>query len=108
MVDLDDRLSIQTELPGVKRDDIELRLEGRDLVIYGGRHEKDEVKDDDRSRTELTLGSILRRIPMPFCVTADDIQTNFGDSVLRVEVRKTAGPVHERGDKWKTRARCGS
>lgn len=94
--EFDDRLIIKTHLPGVERDDIDLRLEGRDLVIYGARHDEDEVKDDDRPRME--PGSILRRIPMPFCVTADDIQANFGDSVLRVEVRKTAG-THPKGEK---------
>lgn len=90
-VDLDHRLSIRTELPGVERDDIELRLEGRDLVIYCGRHDKDEVTDEDRSRTSLTLGPILRRIPMPYCVAAGDVQANFNEGVLRVELRRPAG-----------------
>jgi len=91
VVDLDDRLSIKTDLPGVERDEIELRLEGRDLLIYGGRHDKDEAKEEDRSRTELTSGSILRRIPMPFCVAVGDVRASFNEGVLRVDVRRPAG-----------------
>ena len=90
MIDLDDRLIITTELPDVMRDDIDLRLEDRDLVISGARHDEDEVKDDDPSRKNPVLGSFLRRIPMPFVVTTSDVHANFDDSVLRVEVRKPA------------------
>jgi HSP20 family protein len=102
MFDFGDRLIIKTELSGVERDDIDLRLEGRDLVIYGVRHDEDEVKGDDRSRMEPALGSILHRIPMPFCVAPGDVQASFNDSVLRVEVRKRAG-TQPKGDKINVR-----
>jgi HSP20 family molecular chaperone IbpA len=77
MFDLDDRLIMTTELPGVERGDIDLRLEDRDLVVYEVRHAVDEVTEE----------SILRRIPMPFCVTAGDVQATFNHGALRVEVR---------------------
>ena len=85
MFDFDDRLVIKTELPGIERDDIDLRLEGRDLVLYEARHD----------RMEAAPGSILRRIPLPFCMTGGDIQATFDNNVLRVDVRRPGGrPPH--------------
>jgi HSP20 family protein len=90
MIDLADRLIIKTELPDVKLDDIDLRVEDRDLVISGARRGGDQVQDDDRSRMKPASGSFLRRIPMPFDVAVDDVHAKFDNSLLRVEIRKPA------------------
>jgi HSP20 family protein len=85
LFDFDDRLVIKTEIPDVELEDIDLRLEGRDLVVYAARHD----------RTEPAPGTILRRIPLPFCMAAGDVQATFDNNVLRVEVRRPGGrPPH--------------
>jgi HSP20 family protein len=85
MFDFDDKMIIKTALADVERDDIDLRLEDRDLVIYRARHHAGDAG------AERPLGAMLRRIPMPFLVPARDIRATFDNGVLRMEVRRPAG-----------------
>jgi HSP20 family protein len=83
-------LVIKTDLPGMKREDIELRLEDGDLVICGERNEKEEVNEDDYYRMERSFGSFCRRIPLPAGVKADDVHAKFDEGVLEVEIPRPA------------------
>jgi HSP20 family protein len=84
---------IKTDLPGMSRDQIELRLEDGDLVICGERHDKEEVKEDDYYRMERSSGAFCRRIELPPGVNADDIRAKFEDGVLEIEMAKPVQPA---------------
>src|SRR5699024_3442816 len=76
----DNNLIVNAELPGVKRDDLNVTLDQGDLVIQGER--KSEHEDNDNQnyyRMERTYGSFYRRIPMPDGVKEDNISASFDD-----------------------------
>jgi HSP20 family protein len=86
-----DRWIVQADLPGVKRDEIDLRLEDGDLILSGERKAREEVREQDCYRMERTFGSFSRRVRMPFDIELADIQAKLEDSVLTVEIRRPPG-----------------
>jgi HSP20 family protein len=81
-------LVIKTDLPGMKREDIEVRLEDGDLVICGERNETDEVDENDYYRMERSFGTFCRRIALPAGVQAGDVHATFNEGVLEIEIPK--------------------
>jgi HSP20 family protein len=81
---------VKAELPGIKKEDIEVTLDGGDLVIRGERKTEQEVKEEDFYRMERTYGTFYRRLPLPAGTKADQIKTTFTDGVLEVRIPKPA------------------
>jgi HSP20 family protein len=83
----DDAYLVEVELPGVRRDDIAIELQGGELVISGQFTEKEKV-GLLRSRTRRT-GSFEYRATVPGEVDADKVTAQLGDGVLTVTVPKS-------------------
>ena len=82
----DGNLMVKAELPGVKKEDIEITLDQGDLVIRGERRAEHEVKEEQYYRMERSYGSFYRRIPLPSGVKADQITATYNDGVLEVRI----------------------
>lgn len=82
------RLIVKTDLPGMKKDQIEVSFMDGDLLIQGERKEEKEVKEENCYRMERAYGSFYRRIPLPFETDAKKIQARFDDGVLEIEIPK--------------------
>jgi HSP20 family protein len=83
-------LVVKAELPGVKKDDMAVTLEGGDLVIKGERKEESEIKEDQYYRMERFTGSFYRRLPLPEGTQPEQISAEYKDGVLEVRVPKPA------------------
>jgi HSP20 family protein len=81
-------LVVKAEVPGVKKDDIDLEVVEGDLVLRAERKEEREVKDEHWYRMERSYGSLYRRLPLPEGVQADQIKANLADGVLEVTIPK--------------------
>ncbi|MDB5077359.1 MAG: Heat shock protein Hsp20 [Chloroflexi bacterium] len=81
-------LVVKAELPGVKKEDIDIALEEGNLVIRGQRSSEREVRTEQYYRSERSFGSFYRRIPVPEGVQPDQIKANFNDGVLEVRLPK--------------------
>lgn len=79
-------LVVKAELPGVKREDVEVTLEEGDLVLKGERKEEKEVKEEHYYRMERSFGSFYRRVPLTGEVKPDAVHASFKDGVLEVRV----------------------
>lgn len=86
----DGSLVVKAELPGVKKEDIDVKLEHGDLVIRGARREEREVKEEEYYRLERSRGSFYRRIPLPFDVQSEQITADFTNGLLEVRVPRPA------------------
>lgn len=82
----DGSLVLKADLPGLKREDIEVKLENGDLVVSGERKEEKEVKEEDLYRCERSFGSFYRRIPLDFAVDPKQVVARFADGVLEVKL----------------------
>jgi HSP20 family protein len=86
----DNAIVIKAELPGLKKEDVQVEIEGEDLVIRGESKAESEAKDEDYYRSERSFGSFYRRMPLPAGVTPEQIQANLKDGVLEVRVPRPA------------------
>lgn len=81
---------IKAELPGVKKEDIDISVENGSLIIRGERKSEEKVEETDFYRMERSHGTFYRRLPMPKGVTAEQIKAEYKDGVLKVTVPKPA------------------
>ncbi len=80
--------TINVELPGVKKDDVKVSVEGGVLSITGERKSEKEEKDKKYHRLERTSGSFTRSFAVPEGASSDKISAEFKDGVLSVRLPK--------------------
>ena len=56
---------LKAELPGLTKDDIELRIENNTLTLKGERKLSNEIKEDQYHRVERSYGSFSRSFSLP-------------------------------------------
>lgn len=84
--DQDDAYVVRLELPGVKRDDIEVELDGRRLTVRAERKQT-ERKGLLRRSTRRT-GSFFFETLLPAEVHADDVEATLDAGVLTLRLPK--------------------
>lgn len=84
-----DSVVVKAELPGMKKEDIEVNLAEETLTIKGEKKEDTEVKEDDYYRRERSYGSFSRSVGLPCEVKGDAIKASFKDGVLEIRMPKT-------------------
>ena len=80
---------ITAEVPGLTRDDIEIRIHDGRLQISGERRERD-VPYEQYHRVERGHGAFSRTFDLPLPVDGDRITADLRDGVLMVLCPKTA------------------
>lgn len=81
---------IDAELPGVKKEDVELNVENRVLTLRGERREKKEEKDKKFHRVESTYGSFMRSFTLPDDADGNKVAADYKDGLLSVRIPRTA------------------
>lgn len=85
----DDKYLIKADLPGVEKDDIEVKLENGVLSIRGEKKtEKETGKGTKRHRTERFYGTFARSFTLPDAVRADAVNAAYKDGVLSLTIPK--------------------
>ena len=85
---------LKAELPGIGRDDIDLRVENSTLTLRGERKQERDVNDDQYHRIERSYGAFARSFSLPDTIDTDKLQAEFKDGILTVTmpVREEAKP----------------
>jgi HSP20 family protein len=86
----DNAVIVKAELPGLKKEDVQVELDDGTLVIRGESKAESEVKDENYYRIERSFGSFYRRMALPFEVKPEQIQATMKDGVLEVRIPKPA------------------
>ncbi len=83
-----ENLVLEAELPGMKREDVEVSIENNILTLRGER--KFEKKDDGDQfhRVERSYGAFTRSFTLPQTVKAEGATADFTNGMLRVELPK--------------------
>ena len=81
------KLVVRVDLPGVRREDIDVSVEDDALVISGRREEDREAKEEDYYRFERPMGRFHRTISIPRGVRPEEIEARYREGVLEVEER---------------------
>lgn len=75
------------DLPGVRREDLQLGVEGRTLVVTGARTSSAAGESGYRlTSTEHPVGPFVRRVPLGPAQRADDISARMHDGVLEIRI----------------------
>jgi HSP20 family protein len=86
-----DELLLTAELPGMKKEDVEIFLENNVLTLRG--EKKEERTEDDKDRKvhlwERTYGNFTRTFNLPREIEAEKIRAEFMDGVLKLHLPKT-------------------
>jgi HSP20 family protein len=92
VIETDKEIVLKAELPGVKKEDVSVEIEGDTLTIKGERKEEKEEKGKKIHRVERFYGSFMRSFTLPENVDAKAIAAEMKDGVLEVHLPKTAAP----------------
>lgn len=80
----DNVFHLQTELPGVGKDDLDISIEENLLTIKGERKESTEKEERDYLLKESRYGSFVRRVTLPDGVNTDKVHAVCEDGVLEI------------------------
>jgi len=89
-----DTYDIEIDLPGVKKEDIELKVQDDYLIVNAVRKFKNELKEDDYYLCESNFGLISRSFALGDNIDRDNIQAKFENGRLyltfdKIESKKT-------------------
>jgi len=84
----ENELVLKAELPGIKEDDIEIKLEDNTLTIKGDRKFEKETKEENYHRIERSYGSFLRSFTLPAYIEQEKIEAEHENGVLKISMPK--------------------
>ena len=80
---------VTAEMPGVKKEDIMIGVDGREVTIEAeSRGGFDDKKNVDMIRTERYEGRIKRSFVLPHEVDADHAEAAYADGILKLKLPK--------------------
>lgn len=84
-----DNFVVKAELPGMKKEEIEVSFHDGSLSLSGERQSETKEQDAEVYRAERYFGRFQRTVTLPAAVAADKIKAAYKDGVLTVTLPKT-------------------
>jgi HSP20 family protein len=88
MIDEKDKIMVSMDMPGMKKDDIEISLQNDMLMVKGEKKEEREINEKDMVRSERFYGTFQRAIPLSASVDESKVEANYKDGVLEIIMPK--------------------
>jgi HSP20 family protein len=82
------KLVLKLEVPGIRREDLDIRVEGRTLTVKGERKFETEEKEENFHRIERRYGNFVRSFTLPATVNTDEVNAQTADGVLTISLAK--------------------
>jgi HSP20 family protein len=82
-----DRFIVRADLPGLKKDDVQVELGENAVTIRGERREQHEEEREGFYHSEREYGQFYRTIPLPEGVIAESAQASFRNGVLEITMQ---------------------
>jgi HSP20 family protein len=83
-----DNFVVKLELPGLKKEDIDISLREGVLTVSGERKQEHEVKEGEAFRSERYFGRFQRSVTLPAMVDSSKVTANYKDGVLTIDLPK--------------------
>ena len=83
-----DSLIVKADLPGLKKEEIDISVDGSVLTIRGERKSEKEDKSKNYYRMERAYGSFQRSVDLGITVSQEKIKASYKDGVLEVLLPK--------------------
>jgi HSP20 family protein len=97
VIDKGDRYEVLVDLPGVRKEDIQVNVEGARVSITAETKSESETKDGERVlHTERYAASYARSFELPAEVTEEGAEASFENGVLKLGLPKRATVMSKR------------
>lgn len=80
---------VRAELPGMKKQDIEISLHEGALSVSGERKAEEQSDESQAHRRERFFGRFQRTLELPKSVKAQEVKATYKDGILTVTLPKT-------------------
>lgn len=86
--DAKDRFVVTVELPGLKKEDIQLSIHEGVLSVSGERKLERENKEGETFRSERYFGKFQRSVTLPAAIDPAKVAATYKDGILSIELAK--------------------
>jgi HSP20 family protein len=88
MYETDDSVVVQTGIPGVKADEIDVSVTGDTLTIRAESKVEEEISRENYLRRERRFGSYCRSVTLPGGLESEKAEADYTDGVLTLSFPK--------------------
>lgn len=88
MFEKDNEVVVKATLPGIKPEEVDVKITGDTLTIRGEAKEENEVKEENYIRKERRYGAFLRSVTLPSGLKTDKAEAKFENGVLTLTIPK--------------------
>jgi len=85
-----EKVVLKLDIPGIKEEDLDIRVENQTLSVRGERTFESEEKEENFHRIERRYGSFYRSFTLPTSVDTENIGATYDAGVLKLELKKKA------------------
>ncbi|MBX9768776.1 MAG: Hsp20/alpha crystallin family protein [Bdellovibrionales bacterium] len=91
VVESDNHYLLSVDLPGMKKEDIQIEMVGNTLTISGERKQRGGWSENNQriQRSENLYSALRKSFVLPNSVSTDKIEANYADGVLELYLPKT-------------------
>jgi HSP20 family protein len=86
--EVDDHFVVTAEIPGMKTEDLEIKIEGDTLSLKGERKPCELSEGSSHHRRERATGAFQRSLTLPTRVDPEGVKATYKDGVLMINLRK--------------------
>ena len=84
----DEAIVLQAELPGLKKEDIDIEIKENILTLKGERKQSNEVIEQNYYRQERRSGKFYRSFTLPAVIDTEKVMASYKAGVLEVKIPK--------------------
>ena len=95
ITETEEAFHVKAELPGVKKEDVDVSLSNGVLTLKGERKSEEEIKDEKQHRIERFHGTFVRRFDLPDNIDQSTVSAEYVDGVLSLTIPKTTKTTPE-------------
>jgi HSP20 family protein len=85
-----EKVVLKLDVPGIKEEDLDIRVENQTLSVRGERKFEKEEKEENFHRIERRYGSFFRSFSLPTTVDTENVEASYNAGVLKLELKKKA------------------
>lgn len=83
-----ERYVLELAVPGIKKEDIDIKIEDKQLIISSSKENKDEETKENFLRMEYNFESFKRVFSLPDTVNSNEINAEYTDGILKLNLKK--------------------
>ncbi len=88
IIDRDNDIVVKAEIPGVKKEDIDVSMTDTTVTIKGSTSHEEKQEKGNYYRCEISRGTFSRTVALPSNVDADKAKAVFSDGILELTIPK--------------------